>query len=65
MTKDNLLIYLKNKPLNVGLEAIRLNEYNHRIVKFNNMPYPIIDDFRTNRINLELQNGVIINAEIY
>ena len=48
-----------------GIKLISENDINYRIVMRNSKPYIITDDFRMDRLNLEIENNIIIKCEIY
>ena len=48
-----------------GGKLISENDINYRIVMRDSKPYIITFDLRMDRLNLEIENNIIIKCEIY
>ena len=48
-----------------GIKLISENDINYRIVIKDSKPYIITCDLRMDRLNLEIENNIIIKCEIY
>ena len=48
-----------------GIKLISENDINYRIVIKDSKPYIITCDFNMDRLNLEIENNIIIKCEIY
>ena len=48
-----------------GIKLISENDINYRIVVKDSKPYIITCDLRMDRLNLEIENNIIIKCEIY
>lgn len=62
MNLGETILAVQGKDLKSAQEIIKENNFIYRIVRVDNIPMVITDDFKLDRLNLEIYNGIIQNC---